>query len=194
MKIPGLVDLQLNGFKGVDFSDAQLGVESFTTACRQILASGTSAFLPTVVTSSREVYRHNLPLIANVLKHEEFAGRLLGIHLEGPFISPADGARGAHDGRWVHHADIEYLRQLLDWAGGQVRLLTVAADIDGVEELIECAVGEGITVSLGHQMADSAAIERAAAEINGPSRCMPNSLPANSSRLSTFAIRGRLCR
>ncbi len=163
MKIPGLVDLQVNGFKGVDFSDAELSVESFTTACRQILASGTSAFLPTVVTGSPEVYRHNLPLIANVLRQEEFDGRLLGIHLEGPFISPADGARGAHDGRWVHHADIEYLRQLLDWAEGQVRLLTVAAGIDGVEKLIECAIGEGVTVSLGHQMADSAAIDRAAA-------------------------------
>ncbi len=163
MKIPGLVDLQVNGFRGVDFSDAQLSTESFTTACREIFAVGTSAFLPTVVTSSSEVYRHNLPLMANVLKHEGFAGRLLGIHLEGPFISAADGARGAHDGRSVHLADIEYLRQLLDWAGGQVRLLTVAAGIDGVEELIECAVGEGITVSLGHQMADSAAIERAAA-------------------------------
>lgn len=163
MKIPGLIDLQVNGFKGVDFSDAQLGVESFTTACRQILASGTSAFLPTVVTSSPKVYRHNLPLIANVLNQEEFAGRLLGIHLEGPFISPADGARGAHDGRWVRDADIEYLRQLLDWAGAQVRLLTVAAEVDGIEKLIEYAASEGITVSLGHQMADATAINRAAA-------------------------------
>ena len=119
--------------------------------------------MPTVVTSSPKVYRHNLPLIANVLRQEEFAGRMLGIHLEGPFISPADGARGAHDERWVRHADIEYLRQLLDWAEGQVRLLTVAAGIDGIKEIIECAIGEGVTVSLGHQMADSAAIDRAAA-------------------------------
>jgi len=116
-----------------------------------------------VVTSTPKVYRHNLPLIANVLRQEEFAGRMLGIHLEGPFISPADGARGAHDERWVRHADIEYLRQLLDWAEGQVRLLTVAAGIDGIKEIIECAIGEGVTVSLGHQMADSAAIDRAAA-------------------------------
>jgi len=163
MKIPGLVDLQVNGFKGVNFSGAELSVESFTAGCRQILDSGTSAFLPTVVTSSPKVYRHNLPLIANVLRQEEFAGRMLGIHLEGPFISPADGARGAHDERWVRHADIEYLRQLLDWAEGQVRLLTVAAGIDGIKEIIECAIGEGVTVSLGHQMADSAAIDRAAA-------------------------------
>jgi len=163
MKIPGLVDLQVNGFKGVDFSDAQLSEESFTTACGEILAAGTSAFLPTVVTSSSEVYRHNLPLIANVLRREEFAGRLLGIHLEGPFISTADGARGAHDRRRVRHADLEYLRQLLDWAGGQVRLLTVAAEVDGIEGLIEYAANKGVTVSLGHQMADSEAIDRAVA-------------------------------
>lgn len=163
MKIPGLVDLQVNGFKGADFSDARLSEESFTTACREILAAGTSAFLPTVVTSSSEVYRHNLPLIAKVIGREEFAGRLFGIHLEGPFISAADGARGAHDGRWIQHADLEYLRQLLDWAGGQVRLLTVAAEVDGIEGVIEYAANEGITVSLGHQMADSEAIDRAVA-------------------------------
>ncbi len=163
MKIPGLVDLQVNGFKGADFSDARLSEESFTTACLEILAAGTSAFLPTVVTSSSEVYRHNLPLIAKVIAREEFAGGLFGIHLEGPFISAADGARGAHDRRWVRHADLEYLRQLLDWAGGQVRLLTVAAEVDGIEELIEYAANEGVTVSLGHQMADSEAIDRAVA-------------------------------
>jgi len=163
MKIPGLVDLQVNGFRGVDFSCARLGADSFAAACRQMLACGTSAFLPTVVTSSSEVYRHNLALIAKVVAREEFAGRLLGIHLEGPFISPADGARGAHDRRWIQRADLQYLRQLFDWADGQVRLLTVAAGIDGIEELIEYAVGEGVTVSLGHHMADPAAIERAVA-------------------------------
>ncbi len=182
MKIPGLVDLQVNGFKGADFSGAELSADGFATACREILNSGTSAFLPTLVSSRAEVYRQNLPIIANVVRQEEFAGRVLGIHLEGPFISGADGARGAHDERWVRHCDIEYLRQLLDWAGGQVRLLTVAAGIDGVEELIELAISEGVTVSLGHHMADPAAIERAVAAGACALTHLGNGVPATLDR------------
>ena len=120
--------------------------------------AATSAFLPTIVTSGREVYERNLPLMARVMGREEFAGRVLGIHVEGPFISAAEGARGAHDLRHICPPDVEFLKRILEWGGGCVRMLTVAAELEGVESLIEYAVGAGVTVSLGHQMAGPEAL------------------------------------
>jgi N-acetylglucosamine-6-phosphate deacetylase len=160
MRIPGLVDLQVNGFKGVDFSGEGLREDDFRRCCGEVCESGTSGFLATVITSRREVYRENLAVMVRVMDEGEFAGRLLGIHLEGPFISREDGARGAHRAEWVSEADSGYLRELLEWGGGYVRLLTLAAEIAGSEELAEIAVEAGVAVSLGHQMAGREDIDR----------------------------------
>ena len=97
IKIRGFVDLQVNGFKGVHFSDINLTRDDFVMACRGVFEAGTTAFLPTMITSPKEVYEHNLPIMAAVMQEDEFSGRLLGFHIEGPFISAQDGARGAHD-------------------------------------------------------------------------------------------------
>jgi len=97
--------------------------------------------------------------MANVLEREEFSGRLLGIHLEGPFISAQEGACGAHNPKWVIEPDINYLERLINWTGGKVKLLTIAAELDGAEELTRYAVSRGITVSLGHQMADEKTLQ-----------------------------------
>jgi len=160
MEVPGLVDLQVNGYKGVDFSSPELTEESCAEACRGMFDVGATALLATIITSSEDTYRHNLPIMAKVIKAKEFKGRLLGIHIEGPFISPEDGARGAHNRKWVQEADIEVLKRLLDWADGTVKLLTMAAEIDGAEELCQYATDCGIAVSLGHQMAGVDDIER----------------------------------
>ncbi len=153
VKIPGLVDLQVNGYKGVDFSSGDLTEAHFVQACRGLFEAGTTAFLPTMITSPGDVYKHNLPIMTAALQSEEFHGRLLGIHLEGPFISTQDGARGAHNAEWIREPDISYLQQLIEWAGDKVKLITIAAEAKGAEQLARYAVGRGIAVSLGHQMA-----------------------------------------
>jgi len=158
--MPGLVDLQVNGYKGVDFSGPDLTEADGAQACRELLAGGTTAFLPTLITSPAEIYARNLPIIAKVLDEEEFRGRVLGIHLEGPFISPQDGARGAHSAQWIRRPDVTYLEELIRLADGKVRLLTIAADQSGAEELARYATGRGITVSLGHHMANEQDLER----------------------------------
>ena len=160
IKIRGLVDLQVNGYKGVHFSDINLTRDDFVLACRGIFESGTTAFLPTMITSPKEVYEHNLPIMAAVLQESEFRGRLLGIHIEGPFISAQNGTRGVHDERWISKPDVDYLRQLIDWADGRIKLLTIAAEPDGAEKLARYAASRGITVSLGHQTATEADLAR----------------------------------
>lgn len=154
MKIPGLVDLQVNGYKGVDFSGANLSEDALIQTCRELLAAGTTAFLPTLITSPLEVYERNLPIIAKVMDAAEFKNRLLGIHLEGPFLSRQEGARGAHNPEWMKPPDIGLLDQLITWANGKIKMLTLAADLEGAAELARQAKLRGIVVSLGHQMAN----------------------------------------
>ena len=162
IKIRGLVDLQVNGYKGVHFSDIKLTRDDFIKACRGVFEAGTTAFLPTMITSPKEIYEHNLPIMAGVLQEAEFRGKLLGFHIEGPFISEQDGARGAHDAQWISRPDVDYLKQLIEWSDGQIKLLTIAAGPDGAEKLARYAVSRGIAVSLGHQMATEADLAKLA--------------------------------
>jgi len=161
-KIPGFVDLQVNGFCGVDFSSPELTPESLARSAEALLRRGTAAFLPTLISSPPETYRRNLPLIAEAVKSSEFAGRLLGIHLEGPFISPEPGAVGAHDPRYVLPPNIDLFHELCDLADGTVKLITIAAEAPGAEELAREAVARGVVVSLGHQLAGEEEILRLA--------------------------------
>ncbi|MBN1362214.1 MAG: hypothetical protein JW993_16580 [Sedimentisphaerales bacterium] len=160
MEIPGLVDLQVNGFKGVDFSGADVTEADVAGACRALLDEGTTAFLATLITCPEEIYARNLPLIARVMNRDEFEGRLLGIHLEGPFLSRQEGARGVHNPEWMKMPDIDYLERLIGWANGKIRLLTLAAELDGAEALARHATDREVTVSLGHQMADADDLDR----------------------------------
>lgn len=182
IKIRGLVDLQVNGYKGVHFSDINLTRDDFVMACRSVFEAGTTAFLPTMITSPKEVYEHNLPIIAAVLQEDEFCGRLFGIHIEGPFISSQNGARGVHDEQWISKPDVDYLRQLMDWADEKIKLLTIAAEPEGAEKLAGYAVDHGITVSLGHQMATEADLAKLVRAGAGALTHLGNGVPAMLSR------------
>jgi N-acetylglucosamine-6-phosphate deacetylase len=182
IKIRGLVDLQVNGYKGVHFSDIRLTREDFIMACRGVFDAGTTAFLPTMITSPKEVYEHNLPIMAAVMREDEFSGRLLAFHIEGPFISEQEGARGAHDVQWISKPNVDYLKQLIDWTDGQVKLLTIAADVEGAEKLARYALSQGIAVSLGHQMATEADLARLAQAGAVSLTHLGNGVPATLSR------------
>jgi N-acetylglucosamine-6-phosphate deacetylase len=82
-----------------------------------------------------------------------------GFHVEGPFISAEDGARGAHNPHWVMKPDPAFLDKLFEWSGESIKLLTIAAEVDGARKLCSRAVDLGITVSLGHQMAAEADLQ-----------------------------------
>ncbi|MCX5685277.1 MAG: amidohydrolase family protein [Planctomycetota bacterium] len=165
--IPGFVDLQVNGYRGVDFSGPDLAEEAFAQSCRDLLGQGTAAFLPTIITCPLDVYRRNLMVMARVCARPEFAGRLPGIHIEGPFISQRPGAVGAHNPAWVLPPDVGLLERFHEWAGGRIKMLTLAADVPGAEDVARAAAAWGITVSLGHQIAtedDLARLVRAGAK------------------------------
>lgn len=159
MTLPGFFDLQVNGYKGVDFMAVDLSEEGVIYACRELTNAGTAAFLPTMTTSPVAVYRRNLKLLAKVMQRAEFRGRMPGIHLEGPFISRLPGAVGAHNPEEVKEPDVHLLREMLGWADGQVKLLTLAAELPGAEELACYATQQGVTVSIGHSLANEAQMD-----------------------------------
>jgi N-acetylglucosamine-6-phosphate deacetylase len=162
LPIPGFIDLQVNGYLGVDFSSPDLTEESFTYACKSLLKVGAAAFLPTLITSPLETYERNLPILASVMARDEFFGRMPGIHLEGPFISPEPGAVGAHNPSWVREPEVYIFKQINTWAKHSIRLLTLAAERTGADELTRYAAGEGVVVSNGHSLATPADLQRLA--------------------------------
>lgn len=196
IEIPGLVDLQVNGYKGVDFSDAALNPEDFIRACRQMLDAGTTAFLPTIVTSPDKVYRRNLPIIAEAMDLPEFRGRLLGIHIEGPFISPKVGARGAHNPEWIIPPDKGLLDRMIECSAGKIRLLTIAAEVQGAADLTRHAVRNGIAVALGHQTAEeqelSRLVEAGAVAITHLANGVPAMIPRHNNSIWAAMAEDRL--
>ena len=150
MPSPPLIDLQVNGCGGVNFSGSDLTPDRAAEACRTVLAGGTAAFLATVITSPTKTYRRNLPLLASLVESEELRGRVLGLHLEGPFISPAAGFVGAHTPEHVLAPDPDLLALMQEWARGTIRLLTLAAEMPGAEALARRARELGMAVSIGH--------------------------------------------
>lgn len=157
---PGFVDLQVNGYLGVNFSDPTATAEDFACAARALLQQGTVAFLPTVITSPLDTYARNLPRLADLIESEEFRGRLLGLHLEGPFISPREGAVGAHRPEWTRLPDLQTFERMQQWARGHVRLLTLAPELPGADRLARFCVRHGVTVSLGHHLGSAEEIRR----------------------------------
>ena len=155
--VPGFVDLQVNGYLGTSFTSTALTRESLVTVCRALLADGGCvAIMPTVVTTSREIYAHALPLIAELIEDAAsvgLEGRILGIHLEGPFISAEPGAKGTHPAAHCAAPSIERFEELQAFARGHVKLVTIAAERAGAAEFCRWAVAHGVVVSLGHMLA-----------------------------------------
>ncbi len=165
---PGLVDIQVNGYAGVDFcSDpAALTVESVGRVCRAMRRRGVSAFLPTIVTDSIERVRARLKRICELRRQDESIARMIpGLHLEGVFISPEDGPRGAHPKAHVllpkDYPDL--LDELQELCAGLLRYVTLAPELPGAIEMIARGSRSGIRMALGHHMADDATIAEAVA-------------------------------
>jgi N-acetylglucosamine-6-phosphate deacetylase len=144
---PGFVDLQVNGYAGVDFSPA--GPDEWQSAREALLRDGVTAFQPTFVTAPLEDMRAAVARTPT----DDHGARIIGAHLEGPFLSPE--RPGAHDPAALLAPDLAALDALL--AAGPVSQVTLAPDLPGALDLIAALVARGVTVSCGHTEADAAA-------------------------------------
>lgn len=152
--VPGLVDIQLNGAFGDDFADPRADTAS---VCRRLPSLGVTAFAPTVVTSPPEVY----PAALANLRRDPRPGeaRVLGVHIEGPFISPAH--HGTHDPGQLRLPDLAEAAAWLE--AGDLRWVTLAPELPGALELTAFLASRGVRVSMGHTDATWAEAEAAVA-------------------------------
>jgi len=146
------VDLQVNGYMGVDFSNPSLTPEAVSKVASLLKAKGTGAFLATVVTSPMDSYRKTLPAIVEAMRSGSSGAGILGIHLEGPFISPEDGAVGAHSKSAVQAPSLKAFDELQALCDGSLKLLTLAPELPGALALIRHAKASGVVVSAGHSL------------------------------------------
>ncbi len=144
---PGFVDLQVNGSFGVDVASEAGRVPELS---KKLLATGTTAYLPTLISSPPALYREALPILSTLACEGALDGaEVLGVHLEGPFIDEVK--KGAHPAEYVVPADPSILDELLGL--GLVRMLTLAPELEGAAELAKTAAGRGVIVCAGHSNA-----------------------------------------
>ena len=142
--LPGFVDLQVNGAFGVDVATESQRLRDLSTA---LLSTGTTSYLPTVISSPEGIYEQALPEIgAGTTVGSPSGAEVLGVHLEGPFINLEK--RGAHAAAHVLMPDAELLGRLLDL--GPVRMVTLAPELEGADSLMVLAANRGVVVSAGH--------------------------------------------
>lgn len=151
---PGLIDVQINGYDGVDWNEAGASVGEIAAAVRALWRTGVAALCPTVITGAPDHITLCLKTLARAADEVPGVGQaMLGIHLEGPFISPEDGPRGAHPGEHVRPPDWDLFQGWQEAAGGRIRILTLAPEWPGAVKFIERAAAAGVIVALGHTAA-----------------------------------------
>lgn len=151
--LAGFFDLQANGFAGVDFNGPALSTDEVAFALDAMLQTGVTRVLPTLISSSLEEFSRNARVLARV-SHPSIAG----IHMEGPYISPEDGPRGAHPRECLVPATVDDFNRRQDAADGRIVLVTIAPEVAGAARLIEHLAAHGIRVSIGHTAASSSEI------------------------------------
>ncbi|MEO9021007.1 MAG: hypothetical protein ABI290_02650 [Ginsengibacter sp.] len=159
---PGLIDLQVNGINGIDFNIPSLTQEDVINATHYLLSKGITTFFPTVITNSDENILSILHTIYEACISNSLVNECVwGIHLEGPFISPEDGAKGAHDEKYIKPPDWELFSKFQEAAGKKIKLITIAPEWEGSGAFIKKCRDNGILVSIGHSMANTEQINRA---------------------------------
>ena len=145
LEFPGLFDLQVNGFAGIDFNAPGLTSEGLAEALERQRATGVTRCLPTLITSSFDRFARNARVIARSLDPA-----VAGIHMEGPYLSPEDGPRGAHPREHVTNASIADFDRRQEAADGRIVLVTLAPEAPGALSLIGHLVKAGVRVAIGH--------------------------------------------
>jgi N-acetylglucosamine-6-phosphate deacetylase len=158
---PGFIDIQVNGFAGVDYCSPQTAIEEIGRSIRALYSTGVTRFFPTVITGSPDTM---LGAVRNLARAKESLAEgesMEGFHIEGPHISPDDGPRGAHPRDCVRPPDFDEYRRWQDAANGNVKLVTLSPEYPSAPAYIEKVVREGVVVAIGHTKAEPEQIQAA---------------------------------
>jgi N-acetylglucosamine-6-phosphate deacetylase len=159
----GGVDLQINGALGLAFPDVTKNDHGkLQKICDALWNVGVDGFLPTLVTTTIENVERSLAVFAEFMAHQKTGAKVLGVHLEGPFLNPQK--RGAHPAEHLLPLTLPNVKRLLGDRAAIVKLITLAPELDETGEVIPDLVALGITVSLGHSLATASEAQRAFAQ------------------------------
>ncbi len=154
----GFIDLQVNGFAGVDYNNPTVAHEAILQSVQTMLGTGVTRFFPTIITGSEE---RIIGALRNVISaKEEFersgipeAAAIEAFHVEGPNISPEDGPRGAHPLEHIRPPNLDEFQRWQEAAHGNIRLVTVSPEWDGAPAYVASLVRSGVVASVGHTKA-----------------------------------------
>ncbi|MGH2549133.1 MAG: N-acetylglucosamine-6-phosphate deacetylase, partial [Thermomicrobiales bacterium] len=159
---PAYCDVQINGCDGISFNSDTLTHEQIRHVVKTCAAHGIAQLCPTLVTGSFDALAHGFRTLTSACEQDaELKRAIVGIHLEGPYISPEDGPRGAHPKQHVRPPDWDEFCRFQDAAHGMIRMLTIAPETPGAIALIEKATQSGVIVAIGHTAASGACIRDA---------------------------------
>lgn len=146
---PGLIDIHINGSFGADFN--RVPAEQVIEAIHALPEHGLVACCPTIITDEPQAMLAALGELTKAREQDWLVAKMVpGFHIEGPFISPVDGPRGAHPACWVRLPDYNEVQRWQEVTGGLVKIVTIAPELSGAIPLIEKMARDGIVVGLGH--------------------------------------------
>jgi N-acetylglucosamine-6-phosphate deacetylase len=158
---PGFIDLQVNGFAGVDYNNPRTPHQEIARSLRAQFATGVTRLYPTVITGAPGEMLACLRNLASARESLPDGPAIAGFHVEGPHISPEDGPRGAHPRPWVRPPDLDEFFRWQDAARGRIRIVTLSPEWPEAIPYIERITAEGVVASIGHTQAEAAQIAAA---------------------------------
>jgi N-acetylglucosamine-6-phosphate deacetylase len=159
---PRWFDFQVNGFGGIDFQAETLTLAEMDHAVTVLLRHGVAGIFLTLITDEIDAHCRRLENFERLCAvSSRVAKMVVGYHIEGPWLSPEPGFRGAHPPGPMHAPSLAEFDRLQSAAGGRVRLITLAPEWPGSAECIAAITGAGVHVSLGHTNASEAHIDEA---------------------------------
>lgn len=158
---PGLIDIQMNGYMGVDFSDQNLKPEDLKLAINSLRKIGVTSFLPTVVSNDPSRMKKSLQNLSGMMNDEDIRLSIPCFHLEGPYLSKVKGFRGAHLEKYIKEPDWDEFSNFQEAAKNNIKLITVAPEIKDAVPFIRKCREKGVVVSLGHHNGNAEEIETA---------------------------------
>jgi N-acetylglucosamine-6-phosphate deacetylase len=157
----GFIDLQVNGFAGVDYNAPEARPEEIGRSIQVLFSTGVTRFFPTVITGDPARMLAALRNLAAARESIPHGAAMEAFHVEGPHISPEEGPRGAHPKAWVRPPDLDEFQRWQEAARGNIRLVTLSPEWPEAPRYIERLAREGVVTSIGHTAATRAQIEAA---------------------------------
>lgn len=158
---PGLFDNQVNGFRGVDFSDPDLETKDMRKAVEALNSEGVTSFFPTILTNSHAYLLKIFKNLASSLRDETVRDSVPGFHLEGPYISPEPGFYGCHPSGFIRKPSWDEFAMYQEAADGNIRQVTLSPETDESFDFIKRCTASGVVVALGHTSASAEQINKA---------------------------------